>query len=198
MKTLTRSSGLFLFLVLLAATIATGTAYADINEIEAFDEQTSKANDEPYPKRELLLFEEIPIVISAAKFEQPITESPSSISVITAEDIRRSGATTIADLLRRVPGLDVLRISPSDAQIAARGFNESNNNDILLLIDGRSAYVDFFGIVVWDALPIVLEEIERIEIRAVRRKRFLRSDKYHHKDAGAGQGDDPFGDRRRV
>ncbi len=164
MKTLTRSSGLFLFLVLLAATIATGTAYADINEIEAFDEQTSKANDEPYPKRELLLFEEIPIVISAAKFEQPITESPSSISVITAEDIRRSGATTIADLLRRVPGLDVLRISPSDAQIAARGFNESNNNDILLLIDGRSAYVDFFGIVVWDALPIVLEEIERIEI----------------------------------
>jgi iron complex outermembrane receptor protein len=120
--------------------------------------------EETFPKRELLFFEEVPLVISAVKREQPITQSPSSISIITAEDIRQSGATNIADLLRRVPGLDVMRITPSDAQISARGFNESNNNDVLLLIDGRSAYVDFFGIITWDDLPIVLEEIDRIEI----------------------------------
>lgn len=137
------------------------TMEVDGGEVES---QAVEASDDLYPKRELLFFEDIPIVISAAKREQPITESPSSISIITAEDIRRSGATDIADLLRRVPGLDVLRVTASDAQISARGFNESNNNDILLLIDGRSAYVDFFGVIVWDDLPIVMEEIERIEI----------------------------------
>lgn len=126
--------------------------------------QPSGGIEEGYPKRELLFFEEVPVVISATKQEQPITQSPSSISVITAEDIRRSGATNIADLLRRVPGLDVMRLTPSDASISARGFNEPANNNMLLLIDGRSAYVDFFGIVLWDDLPIVLEEIERIEI----------------------------------
>ena len=139
-------------------------AYAEIAGTESAVIHTAESADEAYPKRELLFFEDIPTVISAAKREQPITESPSSISVITAEDIRRSGATTIADLLRRIPGLDVMRITPSDAQISARGFNESNNNEMLLLIDGRSAYVDFFGVVVWDNLPIVMEEIERIEI----------------------------------
>jgi iron complex outermembrane receptor protein len=144
--------------------IASLPVHAQPDDVEIVEEGYFDSVDEAYPTRELLLFEEIPIVISATKVAQPITESPSSISVITAEDIRRSGATNIADLLRRVPGLDVLRISPSDAQISARGFNESNNNDILLLIDGRSAYVDFFGIVVWDDLPIILEEIERIEI----------------------------------
>jgi len=158
------SRAILLGAVVLATAFFCPRAYAQLNDIETADDQLSETVDEAYPKRELLFFEEIPIVISATKIEQPITESPSSISVITAEDIRRSGATNIADLLRRVPGLDVLRISPSDAQISARGFNESNNNDVLLLIDGRSSYVDFFGIVVWDDLPIVLEEIERIEI----------------------------------
>jgi len=157
---------LFFLVLVFATTICGSTAYGESLELEnpRIDTQASEASGETYPMRELFLFEEVPIVISAAKREQPITESPSSISVITAEDIRRSGATTIADLLRRVPGLDVLRITPSDANISARGFNESNNNQMLLLIDGRSAYVDFFGIVVWDDLPIVLEEIDRIEI----------------------------------
>jgi iron complex outermembrane receptor protein len=161
-----QSGAIFLFLVVLAVatTFLCPRAYAQLNDLETSADQHSEAVDEAYPKRELLFFEEIPIIISATKIEQPITESPSSISVITAEDIQRSGATNIADLLRRVPGIDVLRISASDAQISARGFNESNNNDILLLIDGRSAYVDFFGIVTWDNLPIVLEEIQRIEI----------------------------------
>jgi iron complex outermembrane receptor protein len=165
MGTGTRVPGFVLLLALaLGVTICGSHAYAQISGDEELETESSAVPEEAYPKRELLFFEEIPIVISATKREQPITESPSSISVITAEDIRRSSATNIADLLRRVPGLDVLRISPSDAQISARGFNESNNNDMLVLIDGRSAYVDFFGIVTWDDLPIVLEEIERIEI----------------------------------
>ena len=164
-KGITGAFGAILFSMVLSLAATVGRpVYAQVSGVESADDRYAEAVDAAYPKRELLFFEEIPIVISATKIEQPITESPSSISVITAEDIRRSGATNIADLLRRVPGIDVLRISPSDVQISARGFNESNNNDVLLLIDGRSAYVDFFGIVVWDALPIVLEEIERIEI----------------------------------
>jgi iron complex outermembrane receptor protein len=165
MNGMTKTRGAFLFSMFLLAVAAAGRpAHAELGDVEDTGEGYSETIEESFPKRELLFFEEIPIVISATKSEQPITESPSSISVITSEDIRRSSATNIADLLRRVPGIDVLRISPSDVNVSARGFNESNNNDMLLLIDGRSAYVDFFGIVVWDDLPIVLEEIERIEI----------------------------------
>jgi len=103
-------------------------------------------------------------VISAAKREQRITEAPAAITVITEEDIKYSGAITIPDVLRMVPGLDVMQITASDLVINARGYNKEMSNKMLVLIDGRYVYWDFYGIILWDSFPIVLEEIKRIEI----------------------------------
>lgn len=113
---------------------------------------------------ELLLFQEIPTVTLATKHAQPVTLAPSSISVITADDIRRQGARTITDVLRNVRGINVNRISNSDVNVAARFPGDASNAEMLVLIDGRTVYLDFFGIVLWDALPVVMEDIDRIEI----------------------------------
>jgi len=114
--------------------------------------------------RELLLFMEVPTVVTAARKEQPITKAPATISIITAEEIRQSGATNIPDLFRSVPGLDFFRTSASDVNITARGLNTRVANRMQVFIDGRSVYEDFFNMVFWHQLPVSLEEIERIEI----------------------------------
>lgn len=114
--------------------------------------------------RELLLFIEVPTVITATGREQPLTEAPTAISVITAEEIRQSGATSIPELLRFVPGLDFTRTSASNVSIAARGLNLVARSRMQVLVDGHSVYEDVLGIVYWHQIPIPLEEIERIEI----------------------------------
>lgn len=119
---------------------------------------------EPALSRELLLFREVPTVITAAGREQPLTQAPAAVTVITAEEIQRSGATTIPDLLRAVPGLDFARLAATDVSIAARGLNDFSVTVLQLLIDGRPVSEDFVGVVPWHRLPISLEEIERIEI----------------------------------
>ena len=119
---------------------------------------------EPTLPRELLLFREVPTVITATGREQPLTNAPAAITVITAEQIRQSGATNIPDLLRVVPGLDVARTTATDVNIAARGLNAFDVTVLQLLIDGRPVSEDLVGIVPWHRLPISIEEIERIEI----------------------------------
>ncbi len=79
-------------------------------------------------------------VTSAAKKEQKLSQVPGALFVITTEDIRRSGATNIPDLLRMVPGLEVAQINPSTWAISARGFNGQYSNKLLVLIDGRTVY----------------------------------------------------------
>ena len=116
------------------------------------------------PKRELLLLQEIPVVITPTKVAQPILESPSSITVLTKEDIRRYGMTSFADILRNVPGVDVMSMSPTDRNISMRGFNELVAGKILTLVDNLPIYMDFFGMTLWEALPVSIDEIERIEI----------------------------------
>lgn len=125
---------------------------------------TKMAVAQPLPKRELLMFEEVPTVITAARREQPLTKAPATISIITAGEIKQSGATNIPDLFRSVPGLDFFRVSASDVNITARGLNTRVANRMQVFLDGRSVYEDFFNLVFWHQLPISLEEIERIEI----------------------------------
>lgn len=114
--------------------------------------------------RELLLFQDIPTVFTVSKKDQAITESPSAVSIITDEDIRAYGATNIPDLLRNVAGVDVMAISATDYNVNVRGFNKDASHKLLVLIDGRSVYLDFMGIVLWEALPVTMEEIKRIEV----------------------------------
>ena len=103
-------------------------------------------------------------VTSVSKKEQKLSQVAAAVFVITQEDIRRSGATNIPDLLRMVPGLDVAQINANTWAISARGFNLQFANKLLVLIDGRAVYTPLFGGVDWDTQDVPLEDIERIEV----------------------------------
>lgn len=103
-------------------------------------------------------------VTSASKKEQKMSQVAAAIFVITQEDIRRSGALNIPDVLRMVPGLDVAQINANTWAISARGFNFQFANKLLVLIDGRAVYTPQFAGVNWDTQDVPLEDIERIEV----------------------------------
>ena len=103
-------------------------------------------------------------VTSVSKKEQKLSQVAAAIFVITQEDIRRSGATNIPDLLRMVPGLNVAQINASTWAVSARGFNEEFSDKLLVLLDGRAVYTPTFSGVYWDSLDVPLEDIERIEV----------------------------------
>jgi iron complex outermembrane receptor protein len=103
-------------------------------------------------------------VTSVSKKAEKISQAAAAIFVITQEDIRRSGATTIPDLLRMVPGLDVSQINASTWAVSARGFNAQFTNKLLVLIDGRAVYTPLIGGVNWDTQEVPLEDIDRIEV----------------------------------
>jgi len=103
-------------------------------------------------------------VTSVSKKEQKMSRVAAAIFVITQQDIRRSGATNIPDLLRMVPGLDVAQINASTWAISARGFNLQFADKLLVLMDGRALYTPLFGGVNWDTVDVPLEDIDRIEV----------------------------------
>jgi iron complex outermembrane receptor protein len=103
-------------------------------------------------------------VISVSKREQRLSDAPTSLSVITSEDIRRSGVTSLAEALRLAPNLHVARVSANEYAISARGFNGTAANKLLVLIDGRSVYSPLFSGVFWDVQNVMIEDIERIEV----------------------------------
>lgn len=103
-------------------------------------------------------------VTSVSKKEQKMSQAAAAIFVITQEDIRRSGATNIPDMLRIVPGLDVSQINANDWAVSVRGFNQQFENKLLVLIDGRAVYTPLIGGVNWDTQDVPLEDINRIEV----------------------------------
>jgi iron complex outermembrane receptor protein len=103
-------------------------------------------------------------ITSVSKQEEKVSRTAAAIFVITAEDIRRSGATNIPDLLRMVPGIDVAQINANTWAISARGFNGRFSNELLVMVDGRTVYTPTFGGVFWDVLDMPLEDVERIEV----------------------------------
>jgi len=103
-------------------------------------------------------------VVSVSKTQQKLSHTASAIFVITQEDIRRSGALNIPDLLRMAPGIDVAQINANNWAIGVRGFNGRFSNKLLVMVDGRSVYTSSFGGVFWDVLDLPLEDIERIEV----------------------------------
>ncbi len=103
-------------------------------------------------------------VTSVSKRAQPLSDTASAIFVITQEDIRRSGVTSIPEALRMAPGLEVARIDANKWAITARGFNGRFANKLLVLIDGRTVYTPLFSGVFWDEQDTFLENIERIEV----------------------------------
>ena len=104
------------------------------------------------------------MITIASKMEQKVSEISSAVFVITQEDIRRSGFTSIPETLRMVPGLQVAQVDANRWAISSRGFNDSFADKLLVMIDGRSVYTPFTGGVYWDVQDTLIEDIERIEV----------------------------------
>jgi iron complex outermembrane receptor protein len=103
-------------------------------------------------------------VTSVSKKKQNLNEVASAIFVITQEDIRRSGVTSIPEALRLAPGIQVARMDTNKWAITSRGFNHQFANKLLVMIDGRSVYTPSFSGVYWDVQDTMLEDIDRIEV----------------------------------
>ncbi|WP_167784872.1 TonB-dependent receptor plug domain-containing protein [Ramlibacter rhizophilus] len=103
-------------------------------------------------------------VTSVSGRPQAVQDAPASVYVITAQDIRRSAATSLPEVLRLAPTLQVAQTNAGVWAISARGRNDVIANKLLVLLDGRTIYSTLFAGVIWDMHDVVLEDIERIEV----------------------------------
>ena len=105
-----------------------------------------------------------PITLSATGLPSTAADAPADLVILTADDIRRSGATNIAGVLAHVIGLDILQTGATATDVAIRGYNQPLTPRLLVLVNGRQVYIDVYGATVWSALPVGLNEIRQIEI----------------------------------
>jgi iron complex outermembrane recepter protein len=103
-------------------------------------------------------------VVTAARRPSTIRRAPATVYLVTREDIAASGAQTLWDALRGVPGVDVMSARTAHGEVSVRGLNRLQNNRTLVLLDGKTVLNGFFDYVVWEEIPVTLEEIDRIEI----------------------------------
>jgi iron complex outermembrane receptor protein len=127
--------------------------------------QTTIASDGQAPLKNLSLEQlgNVEITITS-KEPVPAWRTAAATYVVTQEDIRRSGATSVADALRLVPGVQVSRISSTTWAIGVRGLHSDFSKSVLVLIDGRSVYTPLSAGVFWDIQDVILEDIDRIEV----------------------------------
>ena len=146
-------------LVLFALACATSSARA-----QAQVQQASSSESSP-TLRQLSLEELGKIdVTSASRHAEPVSEAAAAVTVITQDDIRRAGVTTLPDALRLVTGLQVARINGQTWSVSARGFSNAAGNKLVVMIDGRNVYTPLFSGTFWDQQDLVLADIDRIEV----------------------------------
>ena len=104
------------------------------------------------------------VVVTASRGEVRLLDAPVSTSVITASTLETTPAQNFGDLLRATPGVNVIQLSARDIQVASRSPGNTLINTQLVLVDGRSAYLDFFGLVLWDLVPTSFDDVEQIEV----------------------------------
>jgi iron complex outermembrane recepter protein len=104
------------------------------------------------------------MVTSVSKVEETLSEAAAAVAVITNEDLRRSGVTSLPEALRLVPGIHVARHTSNTWGVGSRGFSSVNSEKLLVLTDTRSVYTPLFSGVFWDAQDMLLDDVERIEV----------------------------------
>ena len=104
------------------------------------------------------------VVVTASRNEVRLIDAPVSTSVISATTLETTPALNYGDLLRATPGVNVIQLSARDVQVTSRSPGNTLANSQLVLVDGRSAYLDFFGLVLWDLLPTNFADVEQIEV----------------------------------
>ncbi len=129
------------------------------------DQQPAAQNppDQPDSQDQNAVYNE-QVVVTASKNEEALVNAPASVSIITNQTIVNSASTSYADLFRGVPGVNVTQTSARDINITARGASSTLSTSQLALVDGRSIYLDFFGFIAWDFLPVNPAEIKQIEV----------------------------------
>src|SRR5512132_3620096 len=142
-----------LVLALAAPALAQGTA----------SQQQPQTNQDNQNADQTPTYEE-QVVVTASKTEEQLVNAPAAVSVVTTETIQNSPATNIGDLLRAVPGINVTQVSARDVNLTTRGATSTLSTSQLALVDGRSVYLDFFGMVMWDLVPTNPDEIRQIEV----------------------------------
>jgi iron complex outermembrane recepter protein len=113
---------------------------------------------------EMALFEEIPMVSLATRTEQPINEAPAAMSIITSDEIARSGYTNVIDLLRSQVGLNIFQTNANFSTVTTRGMTDTEVDKIQVLVDGRSVFDPINGSMFWTDNIIFIEDIDHIEI----------------------------------
>jgi len=109
-------------------------------------------------------FQEFPVVLTASRLSQPLSEAPSAMTVIDREMIKASGFRSVPELMRLVPGMYVGYADANRPVVSFHGATDEFSRRMQILIDGRSAYLPPFGGVNWADLPLQIEDIERIEV----------------------------------
>jgi outer membrane receptor protein involved in Fe transport len=104
------------------------------------------------------------VVVSATRSEANLIDAPATMSVVTSDVLASTPALNYGDLLRSVPGVNVIQLSARDVNVTNRQGTSTLTNSQLVLLDGRSIYLDFFGLVLWDFLPTNLSDIQQIEV----------------------------------
>ena len=147
---------------LLAVVLALGMVFPPGLYAGAAAEPGSQARDYAHISLEELLNRDISV--AATKTRIDVARAPVSVTALTPDDIRRSGATSLGDLLRTIPGIDVMQPFPGHVSVSARGTNEIRSNNMLVLIDGRREEVQCCGAPFLEQAPLRLEDIKRIEV----------------------------------
>ena len=125
--------------------------------------QQSPSPQQPPAEGQKPAFEE-QVVVSASRSEQALVNAPAAVTLINSAAIQNSPGSNMGDLLRSVPGMNVTQTSARDVNFTTRGATSTLATSQLALVDGRSIYLDFFGMVMWDLVPTNLHEIKRIEV----------------------------------
>src|SRR5216683_2647187 len=150
--------------------IATASAFVFLLWLTVTDQMTraqaTQSNQNPPENLKQVSLEQLGQieVTTASKVPVKATRTPAAIYVITQEDIRRSGATSIPEALRLAPGVEVARVDSNTWSLGVRGFESTLSRSVLVLIDGRSVYTPLFAGVYWQVQDTLLEDIERIEV----------------------------------
>jgi outer membrane receptor protein involved in Fe transport len=148
-----------LAVIVIVAMTSSAAVFAQTGNPQQQPPPPAKPEEEQKPP----IYEE-QIVVTASKVEQKVVNAPATVSVVTADVIQSTPSTNYAELFRAVPGVNIVQTSARDFNITTRGATSSLATSQLALLDGRSLYLDFFGFIAWDLLPVNPTEIKQIEV----------------------------------
>jgi iron complex outermembrane receptor protein len=133
-------------------------------EAQSSQQQQQQQQQQPPPQQEEIPAFTETVVVTASRVEQQLVDAPATMSVVGTETIANAPAQNYGDLLRSVPGVNITQTSARDINLTSRSATGTLATSQLALLDGRSIYLDFFGFIAWDFLPVNTNEIKQIEV----------------------------------